>query len=228
MITDYTKQVELIDVSKFDVPINIIGCGATGSFVAFILIKMGFMNINIYDFDDIEEHNIPNQLFMESQIGKPKVEAFYEIYKTFHNDEGLERITVHNEKITATNAYKLNGIIFCCVDSMNARKYIYQSAFKKGKADLWIESRLSIYGAYIYTLAAKDAKLLEKYETTLYDDAEAEVSVCGVSQTALPAAINAASMMVMQMISWFEEKELLNQIMYSIPELITINEVWKI
>lgn len=226
MITDYTKQVELINVNDFYVPIHIIGCGATGSFVAFILVKMGFKNITIYDYDAIEEHNIPNQLFMESQIGKQKVDAFYEIYRMFHEDEGAERITVKNKKIMPENAKALDGIVFCCVDSMKARNYIYESCFKEGNAEVWIESRLSIFGAYIYTLTSKENTILEKYENTLYDDQEAEVSICGVSQTALPAAINAASIMVMQMISWFAEKPIVNQIMYSIPELITLNEVW--
>ena len=70
MITDYRKQTNLIDVEEVDTPIHVIGCGALGSWLTFFLLKMGFKNITVYDFDKIEEHNLPNQFFMENQIGK--------------------------------------------------------------------------------------------------------------------------------------------------------------
>ena len=73
MIEDYRKQMELIEVEKFNKRINVIGCGALGSWLIFYLLKMGFENIHVYDFDEIEEHNIPNQLFKENQIKKKKL-----------------------------------------------------------------------------------------------------------------------------------------------------------
>ena len=48
---------------KFNTPIHIIGCGATGSWVALMLAKMGISNITCWDFDKVEEHNLPNQFF---------------------------------------------------------------------------------------------------------------------------------------------------------------------
>ena len=64
----------------------------------------------------------------------------------------------------------------------------------------------------------------KKYENTLYADSEAEVSACGVSQTGLPAAVNCASMMIMQLIRWHREESPLHKIEYSIPELISMTE----
>ena len=69
MVTDYRKQTNLIEVENVDIPIHVIGCGALGSWLVFFLLKMGFKNITVYDFDTIEEHNLPNQCFMERQIG---------------------------------------------------------------------------------------------------------------------------------------------------------------
>ena len=66
---DYRKQINLIDVNRVNTPINIIGCGALGSWLVLFLLKMGFKNIYVYDFDTIEEHNLPNQAFLEKQIG---------------------------------------------------------------------------------------------------------------------------------------------------------------
>ena len=184
---DYRKQINLIDAEEVNVPINVIGCGALGSWLVLFLLKMGFKNITVYDFDNIEEHNIPNQCFSENQIGMAKVDAMDSLCKMFNKD-AEERIKFVNQKITLK------------------------------------EVRLSIWGAYVYTLTQNTT--FEKYEETLYDDEEAEVSPCGVSQTALPSAVNAASIMIMQMIQWLNGEEPVSRIEYSIPWLEKMSECW--
>ena len=223
MVTDYRKQTNLIEVEEVTTPIHVIGCGALGSWLTFFLLKMGFKDIHVYDFDNIEEHNLPNQCFKESQIGMPKVKAIQELYEEF-NEGDFDRLTIHNRKITVSSAKMLSGIVLCAVDSMNARKYIYENTMIKGVADLFIEARLSIYGAYVYALTLDTD--FNKYEATLYDDTEAEVSPCGVSQTALPAAVNAASVMIMQMIEFLNGNNLTNRIEYSIPWLDKMEAKW--
>lgn len=225
MIEDYRKQMELIEVEKFNKRINVIGCGALGSWLTFFLLKMGFKNIHVYDFDEIEEHNIPNQLFKENQIKKNKTSAIDEIYKEFFTEDE-DRLKIHNIKITDENASSIPGITFCCVDSMTSRKNIYENCYKYGQAELWIEGRIGIFGGYIYTLNKKDSLLYEEYEKTLYADEEAEVSACGISQTALPAAVNVASDMLMQMISWYRGNDVWNSIQYQIPDFLCFKNRW--
>ncbi len=59
---------------------DIIGSGGIGSSVAITLLKMGLKYVTVYDFDDLEEHNLGNQ-FLPHQIGeqnflrRKKVEA---------------------------------------------------------------------------------------------------------------------------------------------------------
>lgn len=223
MITDYRKQTNLIEVEEVTTPIHVIGCGALGSWLVFFLLKMGFKNIHVYDFDNIEEHNLPNQCFREDQIGKAKVDAIKELYEEF-NEYDFDRLTTHKGKITVSSAKKLDGIVLCAVDSMAARKYIYENTIKNGNVDLFVEARLSIYGAYVYALTLETE--FAKYEETLYDDTEAEVSPCGVSQTALPAAVNAASIMIMQMIEFLNGNNLTNRLEYSIPWIDKMEAKW--
>ena len=221
MITDYRKQEELIVASKFDLPIHIIGAGALGSWVAFILLKMGFNNVHVFDFDEVEEHNVPNQLYREKDIGKKKHDAMWYIYNEFFEDGDNNRLETHNKKVNKVTAEELKGIVFCCVDSMKARKNIYEGCYKNGKATMFIEGRIGLFGAYIYTLDADNETRLDDYEKTLYNDEEAEVSACGISQTALPAAINCASLMVMSMISWYRGNNVKWELRYQIPDLTT-------
>lgn len=227
MITDFTRQSELINIHEFDKRINVIGAGALGSWLTFFLLKMGFKKINLYDFDVVEEHNIPNQIFREDQIGISKVESMKNLYRSFFNEENARRrLAVYNHAITPENAPALKGIVFSCVDSMKARKEIYESCFKYGQADMWIEGRIGLFGAYVYTLDRKDIEVMKKYEETLYDDEIAEVSACGISQTALPSAVNCASIMLMQLISAHRGNEVLNKIEYSIPDLTCMSKRW--
>lgn len=223
MVTDYRKQTNLIEVENVDIPIHVIGCGALGSWLVFFLLKMGFKNITVYDFDNIEEHNLPNQCFKEEQIGEAKVFAIYDIYKDFCKEDE-DRLKAIIGKVTASDVRKMRGIVLCAVDSMKIREIIYKNSIYRGSCDLFIEARLSIYGAYVYALT-QDTDF-KKYEETLYADEEAEISPCGVSQTALPAAVNAASIMIMQMIEWINGNGLINRMEYSIPWLDKMEGKW--
>ena len=127
---DYRKQINLIDAEEVNVPINIIGCGALGSWLVLFLLKMGFKNITVYDFDNIEEHNIPNQCFSESQVGMAKVDAMDSLCKMFNKD-AEERVKFVNQKITLREVWGMEGIILCAVDSMRVRKEIYSNSIKR-------------------------------------------------------------------------------------------------
>ena len=226
MITDYRKQSELIDTANFDTPIHVIGCGALGSWLTFFLLKMGFSNVNVYDFDDVEEHNLPNQMFAEHQIGISKTVSIEKIYEYFFNDDCTKRLNATSIRVTKPVAKEFKGIVFSCVDNMDTRRKLYEACFKEGQAELWIEGRIGLFGSYIYTLTERNEKHFEKYEETLYADEEAEVSACGISQTALPSAVNCASNMLMQMISYTRGNDVYNEILYQMPEMLSISKRW--
>ncbi len=99
--TKYHRQLDILDPKLMSVPVVVIGAGATGSFAALSLAKMGVRNITVYDFDTVEEHNLPNQFYRQCDIGKPKVIALQEIIAQF---EGIQ-ITAKNEKYPRATAY---------------------------------------------------------------------------------------------------------------------------
>ena len=227
MIDDFSKQMDLIKTHEFTHPIHVIGAGALGSWITFFLLKMGFNNIHVYDYDTIEEHNLPNQMFRENQIGAGKAFALVDIYSNFTlEDPNDDRLTAHNRRVTAEDATSFTGIVLCAVDSMESRKELFEALFEySSNVSLWIEARLSLWGAYIYTI---DKSVdVEKYKKTFYADSEAEVSACGVSQTALPSGTVAASTMIMQMIEWFKYGNVKNhKLEYSLPWFDCMKEDW--
>lgn len=77
--------------------VHIIGCGAVGSSIAFILAHCGVTNFVLYDDDTVESHNIANQMFREKDIGRPKVEALRDILVEI-NPEIADEIRIVNGK----------------------------------------------------------------------------------------------------------------------------------
>jgi tRNA A37 threonylcarbamoyladenosine dehydratase len=62
--TYFLRQLDIADPSQFkDKPVTVIGAGGIGAAMVVALAKTGFENITVYDFDTVEEHNLPNQLF---------------------------------------------------------------------------------------------------------------------------------------------------------------------
>ena len=78
---DLSRHIEVFSPDAVKYPIHIIGVGATGSFVAMELARMGCPVLNLYDFDDVEIHNIPNQYYDNNDLGKLKAEALSEKLK---------------------------------------------------------------------------------------------------------------------------------------------------
>lgn len=213
MILDYKKQINLINVMEVKTPIHVIGCGALGSWIVFFLNKMGFDNVTVYDFDTVEEHNLPNQMFKEEDIGLKKVYAMEDIIQNFNYDD-YRNYRFVTDKVGRKDVKKMEGIIFSAVDSMRTRELIYKGFRENDKLEMFLDGRLSIYGYYTYAVT-KDSEF--KYEDTLYSDEEAEVSACGVSQTALPSAVMCASTMIMNMIEYLNGNPPEESIMISVP-----------
>ena len=72
---DLSKSYEFLQPEKVRERIHLIGCGSVGSTLAELLARAGFTKITLYDFDKVEAHNIANQMFVQSDINTPKVEA---------------------------------------------------------------------------------------------------------------------------------------------------------
>ena len=93
---DLSKSYEFFKPEMLESRIHIIGCGAIGSTVAENLVRFGITNISLYDFDTVEPHNIANQMFRQTDIGKLKTEAVAE-YLCEINPECAESLKLYSE-----------------------------------------------------------------------------------------------------------------------------------
>ena len=216
---DFSRQANILNPEEFNRPIHIIGAGATGSWVAFTLAKMGLNNITVYDFDEVGMHNLPNQMFGLSDIDKNKALSIKNIIRRF---TGFN-IKARTQKVEG--GQPLQGIVFMLTDTMKSRKDIYNMSIKNNpNIDLLIETRMDLRGGRIYAIDPKNRYMCKQYEGTFYSDDEAEVSACGVSQTVLPTALAITSHAIWKLLNYINGEPLFNETIIDLPNEIIFSQ----
>ena len=216
---DFSRQANILNPEEFNRPIHIIGAGATGSWVAFTLAKMGLSNITVYDFDEVGMHNLPNQMFGLSDIDKNKALSIRNIIRRF---TGFN-IKARTQKVEGRQP--LQGIVFILTDTMKSRKDIYNMSIKNNpNIDLLIETRMDLRGGRIYAIDPKNRYMCKQYEGTFYSDDEAEVSACGVSQTVLPTALAITSHAIWKLLNYINGEPLFNETIIDLPNEIIFSQ----
>ena len=112
---DLVRSYEFFKPEKCDGRVHIIGCGAVGSTIAENIARLGLTNVSLYDFDTVEAHNVANQMFYATDIGKLKVDAVAEMMTRINPDieigtKGL-RLFKHGY-----SDQPLDGYVFLAVD----------------------------------------------------------------------------------------------------------------
>lgn len=218
---DISRHKELFNTEEFNTPITIIGAGATGSWVALALAKLGIENITVYDFDVVEEHNIANQSYALYDVGDTKVKALYHQIKNITDTQ----IKIKEEKFTNQ---RLSGIVLLMVDSMEQRKLIWEASIKmKTAVQLLIEPRMGLDVGYVYNVEPTNLSHIRAYEETYYSDEEAEVSACGHSVSVISSALGIASWCVRQIINFHNRVDLDNEILIDFKHNNIITNQWK-
>lgn len=103
----------------------VIGVSGTGSIVGEQLARLGFGRIPIVDFDKLELKNlnrILNSKRADASANRLKVEAFAEAVTTHRGDGVAIPIPVSITTREAVLAAAQCDVIFCCVDTLEARR----------------------------------------------------------------------------------------------------------
>ena len=131
-MVDTSKHISVFDPNKFDGMIAVVGLGSIGSNVALQLAKLGLgSKMLLLDFDRVESHNLSNQiLYGHSDIGKYKAaSASLRIGELTDGEESYPQYGICEVK--SRRDIEDATAVFLCVDSMAARKQIFNSHFKR-------------------------------------------------------------------------------------------------
>lgn len=172
-----TRQVDIIPMDSLRHKITIIGAGAIGSFTALALTKMGFTDVEVWDFDEVSVENMNCQWYRFGDIGKPKVNALQELVFDFTKIKIIPKQERYVDQ-------ELSGILITAVDSMAARKQIWERLKAGNYGVTWlIDPRMAAEYAMSFVINPWDEKDRETYEKVLYSDEESVNERCTAKAT---------------------------------------------
>ena len=178
---DLSKSYDYFKPETVEERIHIVGCGSVGSTLAENLARVGLTKFTLWDFDEVEPHNIVNQMFTQEHIGKPKVEALKEIILSI-NPEAADDIQVEPK---GWRGKMMSGYIFLAVDNIELRKKIIERHMDSPYVKAVFDFRTLLESGQHYAADWTDSKmkkiLLDTMQFT-HEEAKAEepVSACGV------------------------------------------------
>lgn len=208
---DLTKHLDFFSPLDITEQIHIIGCGAIGSNVALQLAKLGCNKLFLWDFDTVDEHNITNQVYDETDLGQMKTEA-------------LKKHLINNNKDIKVYSFKkytdqlLQGYIFVCVDSIELRKHIYECNQYNEQIKLVIDGRIGLDTGQVYAVdwsKEEDIKNLIELSDFKSNEIDVPVSACGTTLSVSPTVLITISNMISVFINFKNEQK--------IPKIININ-----
>lgn len=177
-----------------ELDVVLAGCGGIGSWTGFVLSRLGLRSIILYDDDVVDSSNISGQLFKIADRNQYKVTALRQMMQSY---SGVWNITTINQKFTSNSAP--HKIMICGFDNMSARKTFfnvwYDNLIKQSKTEgfdpkeyIFIDGRLAAEELQVFCLRGDDKYFIKKYaEEYLFNDEEAEPTVCSYKQTSFMA-----------------------------------------
>lgn len=177
-----SKSYDFFQPEKIDSRIHIIGCGSVGSTVAENLARCGITKMTLWDFDNVESHNIVNQMFRQQDVNKKKVEALHDILLEINPDieKDLEL------KPDGWQGKLLSGYIFLCVDNIELRRKIVEAHYNSPFVKAMFDFRTLLESAQHYAADWSNERMKKNFLATMqfsHEEASQEtpVSACGVT-----------------------------------------------
>lgn len=115
------------------VKIGIAGAGGLGSNCAFNLVRSGFKNFIIVDFDVIEYTNLSRQFYFLSQVGQLKVDQLKQNLLSINPDLNIEAINMRIEPDNAEVLFKDCNVIVEAFDKANYKRMLVETYIRSNK-----------------------------------------------------------------------------------------------
>jgi len=130
-LTYYINKKSLQKIEK--IKIGIAGAGGLGSNAAFNLVRSGFCNFIIADFDIVSHSNLNRQFFFYNQVGEKKVSA---LSKNLLSINPNLNIKTYDEKIDENNIRTIfdnTDVIIEAFDKPEYKKLIIETYINSNK-----------------------------------------------------------------------------------------------
>ena len=156
---------------------TIVGCGAGGSFTALTLTKLGVGKLILYDMDTVEPHNVSNQFFRLSDLGKNKAKATKELCEEHKTD--LQLIEAFNERFIEQPIK--TDIALALTDTIEGRQNVFKQAVASSKCVLYIDARMLANDWQIYTVNTRNYEQVLTFWKDYLEDIQTQNQPCTAS-----------------------------------------------
>ncbi len=215
---------------SFSLPVHTIGCGGVGSHIATALARMGVglpqSPIYLYDFDMFEEHNLANQHMTKNHIGWSKIKAVKRQLQEIRSD-----IVVHTRRGRVDRQIELSGMVFLCVDSMEARATIMKTCLE-GNSDIEcvIETRMDAGVGISHCFDPNNSRHCDCWWEQCYSDKEADnMAGCGGTLSIVSSVYGTVSLALKQFEAFARAgtaKRLVNRVYQDFDSPIIRQSIW--
>lgn len=205
------RHLDFFNPMKIKDTVHVIGVGAVGSHIASALARLGVKNLHIWDFDDVESHNIPNQMFTEEDLGNLKIDA---VEKQLLKINPEISITKHTKYVDQ----ELKGYIFSCVDNIEVRKHIYEVNEYNALIQAVFDTRIGLDAGQVFSAnweKQEDIDNLIAASDFKHEEVKQETSACGTRLTVLPTVQITATYAITNFINFIKEGTLKRNIIFN-------------
>lgn len=195
----YLRQQDIFNREKADTPITVIGAGSLGSWLVLGLAKLGFKDITVYDDDQVELHNIPNQFFSEADTQDDSGIEGSGLYKVFALQRNVERFTNIDIKIHAERFERqpLSGLVIVTPDNMATRKQVFLRCMDNANVMFFMDGRMGGQTYKCYAADPNNAAQAQYYLGTWHSDEQGSQEECtarGVGYNAVMCSMELVNM----------------------------------
>lgn len=214
---DNTKSFSVIDADKVPGNIHIVGVGALGSQVVERLTRLNLKRkMIVYDMDTVEGKNLNNQSYLDSHVGKPKVEAIQDLASLIDPAGSKLRGKIGRvERIPSTS----KDIVILALDNYHSRGNIIKSL--RG-TPLLICGGVSSKGGNVEVVRGKSGyeQLAEEYLSLdgTVEYLSEDLTACGSPISIYHRIGIAASLMCEAVVKYYNNTDEMNKnIIYDVP-----------
>lgn len=173
------------------------GLGGIGSWCALLLSRLDIRYLTMYDDDVVDSVNLAGQFYRKNQIKAYKASA---ISSAVHEYSNYYNCSAYTRKFDSNST--TSRIMICGFDNMAARKLFYRrwSVYldqypSVANESLFIDGRLSADTFQVLCIKGDDTYNRKRYEENfLFDDSEADETICSFKQTSFMANMIASYM----------------------------------
>jgi sulfur carrier protein ThiS adenylyltransferase len=131
---DLIKKLGEVRLAKIEkARIGIAGAGGLGSNCAACLVRTGFRNFTIADFDRVEPANLDRQFYFEDQVGMKKVDALRTNLLRINSGLALQMLAVRLDPGNLREVFLDCDVVVECLDQAGAKSMLVSGLLPSGK-----------------------------------------------------------------------------------------------